>query len=53
MAPLSESFGMTMRETMMQVSIHKDNVGGLVLAETISPMFTPRRTHYAKETIVF
>eukprot|EP00804_Cyclotella_cryptica_P015702 CCRYP_018922-RA/>CCRYP_018922-RA protein AED:0.46 eAED:0.46 QI:0/-1/0/1/-1/0/1/0/76 len=31
----------------MNVSIHEDNAGALVLAETLPPQFTPRSKHYA------
>ena len=37
----------------MKVSIHEDNAGALVLAETLPPQFTPRSKHYAIKTIWF
>ena len=37
----------------MNVSIHEDNAGALVLAETLPPQFTPRSTHYAIKMIWF
>eukprot|EP00804_Cyclotella_cryptica_P019957 CCRYP_007859-RB/>CCRYP_007859-RB protein AED:0.20 eAED:0.20 QI:0/-1/0/1/-1/0/1/0/80 len=37
----------------MNVLIHEDNVGALVLAETLPPQFTPRSKHYAIKTIWF
>eukprot|EP00804_Cyclotella_cryptica_P012151 CCRYP_009839-RA/>CCRYP_009839-RA protein AED:0.45 eAED:0.45 QI:0/-1/0/1/-1/0/1/0/80 len=37
----------------MNVSIHEDNAGALVLAETLPPQFTPRSKHYAIKTIWF
>ena len=37
----------------MHVSIHEDNAGALVLAETIPPEFTPRRKYYAIKTVWF
>ena len=37
----------------MHVSIHKDNAGALVLAETIPPQFTPRSKYYAIKTAWF
>eukprot|EP00804_Cyclotella_cryptica_P016859 CCRYP_001829-RA/>CCRYP_001829-RA protein AED:0.14 eAED:0.14 QI:0/-1/0/1/-1/0/1/0/91 len=37
----------------MNVSIHKDNAGALVLVETLSPQFTPRSKHYAIKNIWF
>ena len=39
--------------TTMHVSIHEDNAGALVLAETIPPEFTPRSKYYAIKTIWF
>lgn len=39
--------------TAMHVSIHEDNAGALVLAETLPPQFTPRSKHYAIKTIWF
>ena len=40
-------------ETTMNVSIHEDNAGALVLAETLPPQFTPRSKHYHTKTIWF
>jgi hypothetical protein len=37
----------------MHVSIHEDNAGFLVLAETIPPQFTPRSKYYAIKTVWF
>ena len=37
----------------MHVSIHEDNAGALVLAETLPPQFTPRSKWYACKTIWF
>ncbi len=37
----------------MNVSIHEDNLGALVLAKTLPPQFTPRSKHYAIKTIWF
>lgn len=39
--------------TTMHVSIHEDNAGALVLAETIPPQFTPRSKYYAIKTVWF
>ena len=39
--------------TTMHVSIHEDNAGALVLAETIPPAFTPRSKYYAIKTVWF
>ncbi len=37
----------------MQVSVHEDNSGALVLAKTLPPQFTPRSKYYAIKTIWF
>ena len=39
--------------TTMHITIHEDNAGALVLAETIPPQFTPRSKYYAIKTIWF
>ena len=39
--------------TSMHISIHEDNAGALILAETSLPQFTPRSKHYALKTIWF
>jgi hypothetical protein len=39
--------------TTMHVSIHEDNAGALVLAETIPPEYTPRSKYYAIKTVWF
>ena len=39
--------------TTMKVSIHEDNAGALVLAQTITPQFTPRSKYYAIKTVWF
>ena len=41
------------RKTTMNVSIHEDNSGALVLAKTLPPQFTPRSKYYAIKTIWF
>jgi len=40
-------------ETTMQLSVHEDNSGALVLAKTLPPQFTPRSKYYAIKTIWF
>ena len=51
---LGDAVGVPCRDyTWMHVSIHEDNVGALVLAETLPPQFTPRSKHYAIKTIWF
>ena len=42
-----------MGDTTMHVSVHKDNVGALLLARTFPPQFTPRSNYYATNTIWF
>jgi hypothetical protein len=37
----------------MHVSVHEDNAGALVLAETIPPVFTPQSKYYAIKTVWF
>jgi len=37
----------------MKVSVNEDNLGALVLAETLTPQFTPRSKYYATKTIWF
>ena len=37
----------------MKISVHEDNSGALVLAETLPPQFTPRSKYYAIKTIWF
>jgi hypothetical protein len=37
----------------IRVSVHKDNLGALVLAKTLPPKFTPRSKYYATKTIWF
>ncbi len=40
-------------ETTMNLSVHEDNSGALVLAKTLPPQFTPRSKYYASKTIWF
>ncbi len=37
----------------MRVSVHEDNSGALVLAETLPPQFRPRSKYYTTKTIWF
>ena len=39
--------------TKMHVSVHEDNSGALILAETIPPQFTPRSKYYCTKTVWF
>ena len=50
---LGEAIGLPIRDTTMNVSIHEDNVGALVLARTLPPQFTPRSKFYAAKMIWF
>ena len=40
--PLGQAVGMTIGDTIINVSIHKDNAGEFILAKTLPPQFTPR-----------
>ena len=40
---LGQAFGMPIGDTTMNVSIHEDNGGALILAAALPPQFTPRR----------
>ena len=40
-------------KTLTHVSIHEENAGALILAETLPPQFTPCSKHYALKTIWF
>ena len=40
-AELGPALGIPARDTTMKVSIHKDNAGALILAQTLPPQFTP------------
>ena len=51
---LGKSLGLPTEDLVtMHVSIHEDNAGALVLAETIPPEFTPRSKYYAIKTVWF
>ena len=50
---ISESVVLPTGCTTMNVSIHKDNYGTLILEETLPPQFTPRSNHYSTKTIWF
>ena len=48
------SVGMPTKDlTSMHVSVHEDNAGALILAETLPPQFTHRSKYYAAETVWF
>ena len=50
---LGKKVGLPVSRATMNVSIHEENAGALVLAETLPPQFTPRSKHYAIKTIWF
>ena len=50
---LGAAVGLPLDSTTMQVSIHEDNAGALVLADMIPPQFTPRAKTYHVKTIWF
>ncbi len=53
LSALGPAVGMPVRETTMKVSIHKDNAGALILAQTLPPQYTPRIKHYAIKMVWF
>ena len=50
---LGKAVGLPIGETTIKVSIHEDNAGALVLAQTLPYQFTPRSKYYAAKTIWF
>jgi hypothetical protein len=50
---LGTAVGLLIRVPTMKVSVHEDNAGALILAQTLPPQFTPRSKYYASETIWF
>ena len=48
---LGPASGIPAGDTTMKVSIHEDNAGALILAQTLPPQFTPRSKHYAIKTV--
>ena len=50
---LGQAVGMPIGDTTMNVSIHEDNAGALILAKALPPKFTPRIKYYASKTILF
>jgi hypothetical protein len=50
---LTSSVHLPIGETTMNLSVHEDNSGALVLAKTLPPQFTPRSKYYASKTIWF
>ncbi len=50
---LAVAAGIPAGDGNMRVSVHEDNLGALVLAETLPPQFTPRSKYYTTKTIWF
>jgi hypothetical protein len=50
---VTSSVNLPIGETTMQLSVHEDNSGALVLAKTLPPQFTPRSKYYASKMIWF
>jgi len=50
---LGKAVGLPVGDTTISVSIHEDNAGALILAQTLPPQFTHRSKHYATKTIWF
>ncbi len=50
---LAEATNLPIGNTTMNVSIHEDNLGVLVLAKILPPQFTPQSKYYAIKTIWF
>ena len=50
---LGPAVGLDVDNAEMHVSIHEDNAGALVLADTLPPQYTPRSKHYHTKTIWF
>ena len=47
---LSDAVGLPIQETTMNISIHDDNPGALVVAKKLPPEFTPRSKYYVIKT---
>ncbi len=50
---LADAVGIPAGDVNMRVSVHEDNSGALVLAETLPPQFIPPSKCYATKTIWF
>ena len=50
---LGQSIGLLIKDATIKVSMHEENAGTLVLAETLPPHFTPHSKHYAIKIIWF
>jgi len=51
--PTAVAVNLPAGDVNMNVSVHEDNSGALVLAEMLPPQFTPRSKYYAIKTIWF
>ena len=50
---LGQSVGLTVVYATINVPMHEDNAGALMLAETLPPQSTPHSKHYETKTIWF
>ncbi len=50
---MAEATNLPIGDMTMNVSIHEDNSGALVLAKTLSPQLTPQSKYYTIKTIWF
>jgi hypothetical protein len=50
---LAEAPNLPIGNRIMNVSIHEENSGALVLVKTLLPQFTPRSKYYAMKTLWF
>ena len=50
---IGKAVGLPIGTTTMNVSIHEDNAGSLILAKNLPPQFTLRTKYYASKTIWF
>ena len=50
---LGQAVVLPIGDTTMNMSIHEDNAGAFILANTFPPQFTPRSKYYASKTIWF
>ena len=48
---LGDATGLPKDFTLMHVSIHEDNAGVLILAQTLPSQYTPQSKHYAVNTV--
>ena len=48
-----QAFGLPIGDTTMNVSIHEDNPGALILVKALPSQFTQRSKYYASQTIWF